>query len=64
MLQRNVDGFGESDEESFIRKKVCTVTIHSVTSETAHTYHLLAAYLAVLDAQLVSDGHVCKAKPI
>ena len=79
----NVDGFGESDEESFIREKVCTITIHSVTPETIHvlhttadqpsavrfndyydTYHLLAAYLAVLDTQLVPDGHNCKAKPI
>jgi Peptidase family M28 len=79
----NVDGFGESDEESFIREKVCTLTIHSVTPETSHvlhtsadkpsavrfndyydTYRLLAAYLAVLDTQLVPDGHSCKAKPI
>jgi putative aminopeptidase FrvX len=35
----NVDGFGESDEESFIRDKVCTVTIHSLTPETAHILH-------------------------
>ena len=35
----NVDGFGESDEESFIRQKVCTITIHSLTSETAHVLH-------------------------
>jgi len=79
----NVDGFGDSDEESFIREKVCTLTIHSVTPETSHvlhtsadrpsavrfndyydTYRLLAAYLAVLDTQLVPDGHSCKAKPI
>ena len=79
----NVDRFGVSDEESFIREKICTVTIHSLTPETAHvlhhsadnptavrfrdyydTYRLLAAYLAVLDAQLVSDAHSCKAKPI
>jgi Peptidase family M28 len=83
IARMDVDRFGESDEESFIREKVCTITIHSLTSETAHvlhttadrpsavhfqdyydTYHLLAAYLAVLDAQLVSDGHICKAKPI
>jgi len=79
----NIDRFGESDEESFIREKVCTVTIHSLTPETVHvlhrpadnptavrfqdyydTYRLLAAYLTVLDAQLVSDGHSCNAKPI
>jgi Peptidase family M28 len=79
----NVDGAGESDEESFIREKVCTVTIHSITPETIHvlhrptdnpsavrfhdyydTYRLLAAYLTVLDTQLVPDGHSCKAKPI
>jgi len=79
----NLDGFGESDEESFIREKVCTITIHSVTPETIHvlhttadqpsavrfndyydTYHLLAAYLAVLDTQLVPDGHSCNAKPM
>jgi Zn-dependent M28 family amino/carboxypeptidase len=79
----NVDGFGQSDEESFISKKVCTVTVHSVTPETGHvlhhsadnpsavrfndyydTYRLLAAYLAVLDTQLVADEHSCKAKAI
>jgi Peptidase family M28 len=79
----NVDGFGESDEESFIREKICTITIHSLTPETGHvlhtsadkpaavrfndyydTYCLLAAYLAVLDTQLVPDGHSCKIKPI
>ncbi len=38
----NVDGFGESDEESFIRQKVCTITIHSLTSETAHVLHSTA----------------------
>lgn len=35
----NVNGFGESDEESFIREKVCTITIHSVTPQTAHVLH-------------------------
>jgi putative aminopeptidase FrvX len=35
----NVDGFGESDEESFIRQKVCTVTVHSLTPSTAHILH-------------------------
>lgn len=79
----NVDGFGESDEESFIQDKVCTITIHSLTPETAHvlhtpddnpsavkfddyydTFHLLAAYLAVLDVQLTADGHTCNVKPV
>jgi hypothetical protein len=35
----NVNGFGESDEESFIREKVCAITIHSVTPQTAHVLH-------------------------
>jgi Peptidase family M28 len=79
----NVDGFGESDEESFIQDKVCTLTINSLTPETAHilhsrddnpsavkfndyydTFHLIAGYLAILDAQLTADGHTCKAKPV
>jgi hypothetical protein len=79
----DLNGYGESDEESFIRDKVCTVTIHSLTSQTTQvlhnprdnpsairfndyydTFHLLAAYLAVLDVQLTADGHVCKVKPI
>jgi hypothetical protein len=66
----NIDGFGESDEESFSWKKVKTVMIHSLTPDTTSvlhssrdniaavkfddyydTYHLLAAYLAVLDNQ-------------
>jgi Peptidase family M28 len=79
----NVNGFGDSDEESFIGDKVCTIMVHSLTPETAHilhhlddnpsavkfneyydTFHLLAAYLAVLDAQLTADGHVCNIKSI
>jgi Peptidase family M28 len=79
----NIDGFGESDEESFLQEKVCTITIHSLTPKTAHvlhstddnpsavkfddyydTFHLLAAYLAVLDAQLTADGHTCNVKPV
>ena len=79
----DVNGFGESDEESFIRDKVCTLTIHSLTPQTTevlhsphdnssairfddyyNTFHLLAAYLAVLDARLSPDGYVCKTKPI
>ena len=35
----NVNGFGESDEESFIREKICTITVHSVTPQTAHVLH-------------------------
>jgi Zn-dependent M28 family amino/carboxypeptidase len=35
----NVDGFGKSDEESFIEKRVCTITIHSVTPGTTHVLH-------------------------
>jgi hypothetical protein len=35
----NVDGLGKSDEESFIREKVCTVTLHSLTPENAHVLH-------------------------
>jgi hypothetical protein len=35
----NIDGFGESDEESFIGKKVCAVVVHSLTLQTAHVLH-------------------------
>ena len=35
----NVDGFGESDEESFIRSKVPTITIHSLTKQTIRVLH-------------------------
>jgi Iap family predicted aminopeptidase len=35
----NVDGFGESDEEPFIKQKVRTITIHSLTPETSHVIH-------------------------
>jgi hypothetical protein len=38
----NVDGFGQSDEEPFIRKKICTVTVHSVTPATARVLHQAA----------------------
>jgi Iap family predicted aminopeptidase len=34
-----VDGFGESDEESFIRQNICTFTVHSLTRETVHVLH-------------------------
>jgi peptidase M28-like protein len=35
----NVDGFGESDEEPFIRRGVKTITIHSVTNENKRVLH-------------------------
>jgi len=71
----NVDGFGDSDEASFVKKKVKTVVIHSITSATTKvlhsnlddigaikfdnyydTYHLVAAYLATLDTQLLEGS--------
>jgi len=79
----DINAVGESDEESFIAQKVCTLTIHTLTPETLHvlhhpadnptafrfhdyydTYRLLAAYINVLDTQLIADGHPCTAKPI
>ncbi|HEX3436820.1 MAG TPA: M28 family peptidase [Pseudacidobacterium sp.] len=35
----NIDGFGESDEESFIGQKVCALVVHSLTPQTAHVLH-------------------------
>ena len=35
----NVDGVGESDEESFIRRNVPTITIHSLTQATIRVLH-------------------------
>jgi hypothetical protein len=35
----NTNGFGESDEESFIAQKVCTLMIHSLTPANAHILH-------------------------
>jgi Zn-dependent M28 family amino/carboxypeptidase len=35
----NINGFGESDEESFIAQKVCTLTVHSLTLQTAYVLH-------------------------
>jgi Zn-dependent M28 family amino/carboxypeptidase len=35
----NVDGFGESDEEPFIKRKVRTITIHSVTPDDKGVLH-------------------------
>jgi len=36
---QNVDGVGQSDEESFISRKVPTITIHSLTQETLRVLH-------------------------
>ncbi len=38
----NVDGFGKSDEEAFIQRKICTITVHSVTPATVHVLHTAA----------------------
>jgi Zn-dependent M28 family amino/carboxypeptidase len=35
----NVDGVGESDEESFIKRNVPTITIHSLTPATVRVLH-------------------------
>jgi hypothetical protein len=35
----NIDGVGQSDEESFIDRQVPTVTIHSLTKETLSLLH-------------------------
>jgi hypothetical protein len=35
----NVDKFGQSDEERFIKRNVCTITVHSLTPETMHVLH-------------------------
>jgi hypothetical protein len=35
----NVDGVGVSDEESFVNRKVPTITIHSLTKETLRVLH-------------------------
>jgi hypothetical protein len=34
-----LNGLGESDEESFIAEKVCTLTVHSLTPATVHVLH-------------------------
>jgi Zn-dependent M28 family amino/carboxypeptidase len=36
---QNVDRVGQSDEESFIRRKIPTITIHSLTQETLGVLH-------------------------
>ena len=35
----NVDGYGESDEEPFIKRKIKTITLHSLTPATSHVIH-------------------------
>jgi hypothetical protein len=35
----NIDGFGTSDEEPFLRRGVKTITIHSLTNETKEVLH-------------------------
>ncbi len=35
----DVNGVGESDEESFIAEKICTLTVHSLTPSTLHVLH-------------------------
>jgi hypothetical protein len=35
----NMDGVGESDEESFIRERICTISVHSLTPQTLHVLH-------------------------
>jgi hypothetical protein len=35
----DMTGVGESDEESFIGAKVCTITVRSVTPQTLHVLH-------------------------
>lgn len=35
----NVDGFGESDEEPFIDRKIPVVIVHSLTQETMRVLH-------------------------
>lgn len=39
IARMDVDGVGESDEESFIRKKLCTLTVHTLTPQTLHVLH-------------------------
>ena len=35
----NINGYGVSDEESFIRDKICTLIVHSLTPETMRILH-------------------------
>ena len=44
----NIDGFGESDEESFAKKKVKTVMIHSLTPNTTSVLHSSSDNLAAI----------------
>jgi len=47
----NVDGFGESDEEPFIRRGIKTITIHSITPENKRVLH------SALDAPAAISFH-------
>jgi hypothetical protein len=53
----NVNGFGVSDEESFIREKICTITVHSVTPQTAHMLHSRDDKLAAIRFQDYYDTY-------
>ena len=35
----NIDGFGESDEEPFLERKLKTITVHSATPENSKVLH-------------------------
>lgn len=35
----NLNGLGESDEESFIAQNICTLSVHSLTAANAHVLH-------------------------
>lgn len=54
---RNVDGFGESDEESFIKQNVCTITVHSLTPQTTHVLHNAADSPSALHFQDYDDSY-------
>ncbi len=53
----NVDGVGESDEESFIARKVCTVTVHSLTPQTLHVLHSVNDNLSAIHASDYYDTY-------
>jgi hypothetical protein len=53
----NVDGFGESDEESFIKQSVCTITVHSLTPQTTRVLHNAADSPSALQFQDYYDGY-------
>lgn len=47
----NVDGFGESDEEPFIKRGVRTITVHTVTNENKRVLHSELDRLAAINLQ-------------